>query len=94
LKGENPELDSYSAFADNQYSLFSSLSRHLFSRNITHVTIVGLALDYCVRATAIDARKFGFDVRLVQGGCRAVGGEKGGKAAVDDLRDVWKVEID
>lgn len=79
--------------AQNQYSLFTPLARQLHSRGITHVSIVGLALDYCVRATAIDARKFGFDVTLVERGTRAVGGPQGAAETLQELREVWGVKV-
>ena len=56
----------------NQYNQFTSLARILFSHSITHLTVVGLALDYCVQATVEDARKFGFSVDLVVEGTKAV----------------------
>ncbi|KAL7413044.1 Isochorismatase-like protein [Mrakia frigida] len=93
-KGTNQALDSYSAFADNQYTSFTSLSRLLFSTNITHLTVVGLAADYCVRATCVDARKFGFEVELVWEGTKAVGqGEEVGRKLREELEGVWGVKV-
>jgi len=71
-KGYDPKVDSYSAFADNQYTKFTPLSQILHTNNISELVIVGLATDYCVRATSIDARKFGFAVQVVRDGVRAV----------------------
>ncbi|EJD53592.1 nicotinamidase [Auricularia subglabra TFB-10046 SS5] len=80
-KGKQAGVDSYSAFADNQYMAFTGLARVLHERGIRKVDIVGLATDYCVRATAIDAAKFGFETSVVSAGTMAVGGA-GRKAEV------------
>lgn len=58
-------IDSYSAFADNAYLKFTDLPKVLFSNGIERVVAVGLATDYCVRATVIDARKFGLETVVV-----------------------------
>ncbi|TFK50004.1 Isochorismatase hydrolase [Heliocybe sulcata] len=71
-KGCHPHIDGYSAFALNHYVKFTELPRVLFSSGIRKVTIVGLATDYCVRATAIDARKFELEVDIVRAGVRGV----------------------
>ncbi|KDQ56964.1 hypothetical protein JAAARDRAFT_178399 [Jaapia argillacea MUCL 33604] len=75
-KGCDPIVDSYSAFASNHYVRFTELPKILFSRDIRKLTVVGLATDYCVRATAIDARKFNFEVDVVRAGVRAVDSDK------------------
>ena len=61
-KGMNPEIDSYSAFFDNQKLIDTRLSNYLKSKDIETVEIVGLALDYCVKYTCIDAVSEGFKV--------------------------------
>ncbi|QRW16253.1 isochorismatase domain-containing protein 2 [Rhizoctonia solani] len=71
-KGTNPSVDSYSAFADNQYMSFTPLVRLVYTHQIDRLVIVGLATDYCVRATAIDSRKFGIGTEVVQSGIRGV----------------------
>ncbi|GAB1519846.1 hypothetical protein RhiTH_002917 [Rhizoctonia solani] len=63
-KGTNPSVDSYSAFADNQYMSFTPLVRLVYTHQIDRLVIVGLATDYCVRATAIDSRKFGIGTEV------------------------------
>jgi nicotinamidase/pyrazinamidase len=72
LQGSHPKVDSYSAFADNKYFEITELAKHLFTRHIDTVIIVGLAADYCVKETALDARKFGFRTILIKDGTRAV----------------------
>ena len=71
-KGMNPEIDSYSAFFDNQKLSDTGLSNYLKSKNIETVEIVGLALDYCVKYTCIDAVLEGFKVVLHFKGTKAV----------------------
>ena len=71
-KGMNPEIDSYSAFFDNQKLIDTGLSNYLKSKDIETVEIVGLALDYCVKYTCIDAVSEGFKVVLHFKGTKAV----------------------
>ena len=71
-KGMNPEIDSYSAFFDNQKLIDTGLSNYVKSKNIETVEIVGLALDYCVKYTCIDAVLEGFKVVLHFKGTKAV----------------------
>ncbi|WP_275783455.1 bifunctional nicotinamidase/pyrazinamidase [Pararhizobium gei] len=55
-KGENPEVDSYSAFRDNDQTALTGLSDYLVRAGVDRLDICGLATDYCVKATALDAR--------------------------------------
>ena len=71
-KGMDPMIDSYSGFFDNGGSRSTGLTELLRARGITHVDILGLATDYCVRFTALDAVKEGFHTRLLRNGCRGV----------------------
>lgn len=71
-KGTNPEVDSYSGFFDNGRRHDTGLATWLRSQGVTHLTVLGLATDYCVRFTALDAVSEGFSVTLVQAGCRGV----------------------
>lgn len=80
-KGTNPALDAYSGFFDNARGQATGLAGWLRSRGVTGVTVCGLATDYCVRATALDAVAEGFTVRLVEEGCRGVNVAPGGTAA-------------
>jgi len=75
-KGANIGVDSYSGFADNLYTSFTSLPGLLYTNGIKDLVIVGLATDYCVRATAIDACKFGFRTRVVKDAVSAVDGSR------------------
>ena len=71
-KGTNPALDGYSGFFDNARRQATGMAAWLRDRGVTTVTVCGLAIDYCVRATALDAVAEGFKVRLVLEGCRGV----------------------
>jgi len=84
-KGGDLGVDSYSAFADNVYAKFTSLPKTLHQNSIERVVIVGLAADWCVRFTAIDATKFGFNTILITDGTRAVSPEESSKV-FDELR--------
>lgn len=71
-KGYNPAIDSYSAFFENDQKTPTGLEGYLRTRGITGVTMVGLALDFCVNYSAVDAAKLGFDVTVRQDLCRAI----------------------
>ena len=71
-KGFNPEIDSYSAFFENDHTTPTGLAGYLKTRGISHVTMVGLALDFCVNYSAVDAAKLGFDVTVRRDLCRAI----------------------
>jgi len=71
-KGFRPEIDSYSAFFENDRTTPTGLDGYLRSRGVTGVTLVGLALDYCVAYSALDAARLGFHVSVPEGACRAI----------------------
>lgn len=71
-KGTDRQRDSYSGFFDNGGQHATGLGDYLRSRGATDVYILGLATDYCVRATAIDACKLGFQTWLIEDACRGV----------------------
>ena len=71
-KGYNPAIDSYSAFFENDHTTPTGLEGYLRTRGITRLTMVGLALDFCVNYSAVDAAKLGFDVTVRQDLCRAI----------------------
>ncbi len=71
-KGTDPSIDSYSAFFDNGHRKDTGLGDWLKGRAVTRVVIVGVATDYCVKFTALDAVELGFDVTLLEDGCRGV----------------------
>ena len=71
-KGTDPWIDSYSGFFDNGHRKDTGLNRYLKSQGVHEVYIMGLATDYCVKFTAMDARQLGFDVYLIEDGCRGI----------------------
>lgn len=71
-KGFRPQIDSYSAFFENDHSTSTGLEGYLRARGVTGVTLVGLATDYCVAYSALDAVRLGFAVRVIEGACRAI----------------------
>jgi nicotinamidase/pyrazinamidase len=71
-KGFRPEIDSYSAFYENDRRTPTGLAGYLRERGLRRIFLVGLATDYCVYYSAVDARRLGFDAVLVEGGCRAI----------------------
>jgi nicotinamidase/pyrazinamidase len=71
-KGFRPGIDSYSAFYENDRRTPTGLSGYLRERNLGRIFLVGLATDYCVHYSAIDARRLGFDVVVIEAGCRAI----------------------
>ena len=86
-KGSNPKVDSYSGFYDNGRRHDTGLSAWLKERDVDHLFILGLATDYCVKWSALDARSEGFAVTLVEDGCRGVELQPGDiERALDELR--------
>ena len=73
FKGTDPAIDSYSGFFDNGRRKSTGLREWLAGQGVREVTVLGLATDYCVKATAMDALLAGFEVTLVEDGCRGVG---------------------
>ena len=71
-KGTDRSIDSYSGFFDNARRKATGLEALLKSRGVDEVHVMGLATDYCVRATALDARRLGLRVTLLTAGCRGV----------------------
>ena len=70
-KGCNPNVDSYSAFAEADGTT-TGLAAWLRARGITHVVLAGLATDYCVAWSALDARRAGFATAVAEDACRAI----------------------
>jgi len=72
-KGFRPQIDSYSAFFENDHSTSTGLEATLRRLGVTRVFLVGLAFDFCVRFSAEDAAKCGFQSVVVKDACRSVG---------------------
>lgn len=71
-KGFRPQIDSYSAFFENDRTTPTGLEGYLRTRGITTLTFVGLATDYCVAYSAMDAVRLGFDAVVLRSACRAI----------------------
>ena len=71
-KGTDREIDSYSAFFDNDHRSSTGLNDYLKQKGVSQICIVGLATDYCVKYTAIDAVGQGFETSVLLKGCRSV----------------------
>jgi nicotinamidase/pyrazinamidase len=71
-KGYNPAIDSYSAFFENDKTTPTGLEGYLRTRGIDTLTLVGLATDFCVNFSAVDAAKLGFSVTVDLTLCRAI----------------------
>ena len=71
-KGFRREIDSYSAFFENDHTTPTGLEGYLRTRGVDTVVLVGLATDYCVNFSAVDAAKLGFKVTVIESLCRAI----------------------
>jgi len=71
-KGYHREIDSYSAFYENDRTTPTGLGGYLRERGFTRVFLAGLAFDFCVRYSAEDAHREGFEVIVIEDGCRAI----------------------
>ena len=71
-KGFRRAIDSYSAFFENDHTTPTGLEGYLKTRGVDTVTLVGLATDYCVNFSAVDAAKLGFRVTVIESLCRAI----------------------
>ena len=78
-KGFHPDVDSYSAFMEADRQTSTGLAAYLKARGITSLLLCGLATDYCVAWSALDARAAGFAATVVEDACRAI--DRGGSLA-------------
>lgn len=86
-KGTDAGIDSYSGFFDNGHRKATGLGEYLKSRGVDHVYVLGVATDYCVKFTALDARGLGFKTTLIADACRGVNLKPGDvDAAIVELR--------
>lgn len=87
-KGFRPEIDSYSAFFENDQTTPTGLEGYLRTRGVNRVTLAGLATDFCVAWSALDAVRLGFEVSVKLSACRAIDLDGSLEAALDGLRTV------
>jgi nicotinamidase/pyrazinamidase len=71
-KGFRSAIDSYSAFYENDRATPTGLAGYLRERGLKRIFMAGLATDYCVHYSALDARRLGFETVVVESGCRAI----------------------
>jgi len=85
-KGYNSAIDSYSVFFENDHKTPTGLEGYLRTRGITTLTLVGLATDFCVNYSAVDAARLGFDVTVDLSLCRAIDFDGSLKVAADGMQ--------
>ncbi|HHP7236949.1 bifunctional nicotinamidase/pyrazinamidase [Longibacter sp.] len=86
-KGFRPEIDSYSAFFENDNETPTGLTGYLHERDIDTLFVVGLATDFCVKWSALDGRKQGFDVYVVEEATRGIDANGSLAAAWEEMND-------
>ena len=86
-KGIDPRIDSYSTFFDNAHRRSTGLGEYLSERSVKNVYLLGLALDYCVKYSALDARQLDLNTHVIVDGCRGIGLESGDlDHALDEMK--------
>jgi nicotinamidase/pyrazinamidase len=76
-KGADAAIDSYSAFYDNAHRRATGLGDYLKDRGAARIFLMGLATDYCVKFSSLDAIELGFDVSVIADGCRGIDASPG-----------------
>ncbi len=91
-KGINPRIDSYSTFFDNAHRRHTGLAHYLEKRGIKDIYLMGLALDYCVKYSTLDARQLGLNTYVIVDGCRGIELQPGDvDRALDEMKRVGAV---
>ena len=86
-KGTDPSVDSYSGFFDNGWRCETRLRALLEQRQVSHLFVMGLATDYCVKFTVLDALDLGFQTSLIEAGCRGVDLQPGDvEEAIEEMK--------
>jgi nicotinamidase/pyrazinamidase len=87
-KGNNPKIDSYSAFRENDKKTITGLEGYLKNLGIEQVFLCGLALDYCVFYSAIDSKEIGFETYVILDATRGIDSPTGSiEKALDSMQD-------
>jgi len=86
-KGFRREIDSYSAFFENDRITPTGLEGYLRSRGVSSLTLVGLATDFCVAYSAVDGASLGFEVTVLNSACRGIDLDGSLARAIDEMRD-------
>jgi nicotinamidase/pyrazinamidase len=91
-KGTERNIDSYSTFFDNAHRRHTGLAHYLEKRGIKDIYLMGLALDYCVKYSALDARHLGLNTHVIVDGCRGIELKSGDIGrALDEMKRVGAV---
>jgi nicotinamidase/pyrazinamidase len=91
-KGIERNIDSYSTFFDNAHRRHTGLADYLKKRSVEEIYFMGLALDYCVKYSALDARHLGLNTHVILDGCRGIELEPGDiDRALDEMKGVGAV---
>jgi nicotinamidase/pyrazinamidase len=86
-KGIERNIDSYSTFFDNAHRRHTGLAHYLKERSIEDIYLMGLALDYCVKYSTLDARHLGLNTHVIVDGCRGIELESGDiDRALDEMK--------
>ncbi len=86
-KGFRQEIDSYSAFFENDQSTVTGLHGYLQSRGVKELFVTGLATDFCVKWTALDGRKLGYDVYLITDAVKGIDIEGSVEKALTEMKE-------
>jgi nicotinamidase/pyrazinamidase len=86
-KGFRKHIDSYSAFFENDHETVTGLHGFLQERGVDELFIVGLATDFCVKWTALDARKLGYNVALVEDAVKGIDIEGSVEKAIEEMKE-------
>src|SRR5437667_676314 len=91
-KGIDPRIDSYSTFFDNAHRRETGLADYLKKRSIKDIYLMGLALDYCVKYSMLDARQLGLNTHVILDGCCGIDLEPGDvDRALDEMKRVGAI---
>ena len=94
-KGTDPAIDSYSGFFDNGHRKATGMGDYLKEEGVTEVYLMGLATDYCVKFTALDAVELGFGTFVIEDGCRGVELSQGDvERAYSEMKERGVIVID
>jgi nicotinamidase/pyrazinamidase len=86
-KGTDSRIDSYSGFYDNAHRKATGLSDFLLAGGVKRVYLMGLATDYCVKYSALDARALGFETIVIEDGCRGVNAQpEDSQRAIEEMK--------
>jgi nicotinamidase/pyrazinamidase len=91
-KGTERNIDSYSTFFDNAHRRHTGLAHYLKERSIKNIYLLGLALDYCVKYSALDACQLGLNTHVILDGCRGIELQGGDiDLALDEMKAVGTI---